>query len=62
MIFRLLDMSNKTHIEGFVVIEIPVSPNQKPVLDVVGKYSARPSTGKVSAVDVVVYNPREITR
>jgi hypothetical protein len=55
-------MSNKTHIEGFVVIEIPVSPNQKPVLDVVGKYSARPSTGKVSAVDVVVYNPREITR
>jgi hypothetical protein len=62
LIFRLLDMSNKTHIEGFVVIEIPVSPNQQPFLDVVGKYSARASTGEVSAVDVVVYNPREIAR
>jgi len=62
LIFRHLDMSSRTHIEGFVVIEIPVNPNQQTFLDVVGKYSARPSTGEVSSLDVVVYSPREITR
>ena len=48
--------------QGFVLIEIPVNPNQQTFLDVVGKYSARPSTGEVSSFDVVVYSPREVTR
>ena len=62
LIFRVLDTSATTHTEGFVVIEIPVNPNQQTFLDVVGKYSARPSTGEVSSFDVVVYSPREVTR
>jgi hypothetical protein len=62
LIFRVLDTGATVHTEGFVVIEIPVNPNQQTFLDVVGKYSARPSTGEVSALDVVVYSPREITR
>ena len=62
LIFRVLDTGATTHTEGFVVIEIPVNPNQQTFLDIVGKYSARPSTGEVSSLDVVVYSPREITR
>jgi len=31
-------------------------------LDVVGVYSARAFTGEASSLDVVVYNPKEITR
>jgi hypothetical protein len=63
LIFRSLDMSAKTHIEGFVVIEIKLDGNQPPLsLDVVGKYSARASTGEVSSLDLIVYSPKEITR
>ena len=62
LIFRVLDSSATTHIEGFVVIEIPVNPNQQTFLDVVGKYSARPSNGEVSSFDVVIYSPREVIR
>lgn len=62
LIFHALDSGATVHTEGFVVIEIPVNPNQQAFLDVVGKYSARPSTGEVSSFDVVVYSPREITR
>ena len=62
LIFHALDSGATVHTEGFVVIEIPVNPNQQTFLDVVGKYSARPSTGEVSSFDVVVYSPREITR
>jgi hypothetical protein len=64
MIFKLFGISPQTHIEGFVVIEIPPSAaGTTPLtLDVVGKYSARPANGQVSAFDVVVYNPKEITQ
>ena len=63
LIFRLLNIKPGTHLEGFVVIEIPVNPNQpQQSLDVVGKYSARAFTGEVSSLDVVVYSPKEITR
>ncbi len=63
LIFRLLNVRPGTHIEGFVVLEIAVNPNQPQTsLDVVGKYSARPSTGEVSSLDVVIYSPKEITR
>ena len=64
MLFHLFQISPKTHIEGFVVIEIP--PNAAGTtaltLDVVGKYSARPANGQVSSFDVVVYNPKQITQ
>jgi hypothetical protein len=45
------------------VLEIAVNPNQPQVsLDVVGTYSARAFTGEASSLDMVVYNPKEITR
>jgi hypothetical protein len=63
LIFRLLKITPGTHIEGFVVLELAINPNQpQSSLDVVGKYSARPSTGEVSSLDVVIYSPKEITR
>jgi len=52
-----------THIEGFVVIEIPTTASGPALLlDVVGKYTARPSNGEVSSLDVVVYNAKRITQ
>ena len=63
LIFGLLNIRPGTHVEGFVVLEIATNPNQPQTsLDVVGKYSARPSTGEVSSLDVVIYSPKEITR
>jgi hypothetical protein len=62
LIYRLLDLQpNTRHIEGFVVLQIPVTAGQ-PVLtlDVVGKYSARPFNGEVSSFDVVVYDAKRI--
>ena len=63
LIFRLPGITPGAHVEGFVVLEIAVNPNQPQVsLDVVGTYSARAFAGEVSSFDVVVYNPKEITR
>ena len=63
LIFRLPGITPGTHVEGFVVLEIAVNPNQPQVsLDVVGTYSARAFTGEASSLDMVVYNPKEITR
>ena len=63
LIYKLLDMSPTPapHIEGFVVLQVPVIAGQ-PVLtlDVVGKYSARPSNGEVSSFDVVVYDGKRV--
>ena len=61
LIDRLLDAKPDTHLEGFVVIQVPVFKGQ-PVLtlDVVGKYSARPSDGQVSSFDVVVYSGKRV--
>ena len=58
VIFGLLTITPGTHVEGFVVLEIP----PQLFLDVVGVYSARASTGEASSLDVVVYSPKEITR
>jgi hypothetical protein len=58
LIFKVLQPAER-HIEGFVVLEIPAGDRQ-PLLDVVGKYSARPSNGEVSTLDVVIYSPKEI--
>jgi hypothetical protein len=63
LIYRLLDLppAAARHIEGFVVLQVPVTEG-KPVLtlDVVGKYSARPFNGEVSSFDVVVYDAKRI--
>jgi hypothetical protein len=53
------------HIEGFVEIRVssPVLSEEPGVfltLNVVGKYTARPSHGEVSSLDVVVYNPTQL--
>ena len=61
--FQTPGITPGTHVEGFVVFEIAVNPNQPQVsLDVVGTYSARAFTGEASSLDMVVYNPKEITR
>jgi hypothetical protein len=63
VIFGLLTITPGTHVEGFVVLEIPANPSQPQLsLDVVGVYSVRPSTGEASSLDVVVYSSKEITR
>jgi hypothetical protein len=53
-----------THIEGFVVIEVPqpldpASPF-RPSLDVVGKYTARPTESGVSSIDIEEVTPQLI--
>jgi hypothetical protein len=63
LIYKLLDIppTAARHIEGFVVLQVPVTTGQ-PVLtlDVVGKYSARPFNGEVSSFDVVVYDGKRV--
>jgi hypothetical protein len=62
LIYSLLGITVPTrHIEGFVVLQVPVIASQPALsLDVVGKYSARPSNGEVSSFDVVVYEGKQI--
>jgi hypothetical protein len=62
LIYSLLNVpATSRHIEGFVVLQIPVTAGE-PVLtlDVVSKYSARPFNGEVSSFDVVVYDAKRI--
>jgi len=64
LIYSLLSIEPPAHIEGFVVIEVVPEVRLGIAalpLDVVGKYSARPSTGEVSSLDVVVYSPMQIS-
>jgi hypothetical protein len=56
-----LGVASGTPIEGFVVINITNFGYGSASLDVVGKYTARSSTGQVSALDVVVYTPSQIS-
>jgi hypothetical protein len=45
-------VDDDAHVEGFVVLEIPINPNQPQVsLDVIGTYTARAFTGEVSSLD-----------
>jgi len=64
LIYRLLKDTTEpqSHIEGFVVLEPEPWIPEPLILDIVGKYSARPSNGEVSSLDVVVYTPTQITR
>lgn len=64
---KALDQSSTAYIEGFVVFEVPrvavtsVAPTVQPVLDVVGKYTARPLAGNVSSQTVVQIDGKSIT-
>jgi hypothetical protein len=51
------------YVEGFVVLEVPLTSTspQPVVLDVVGKYTARPATGGVSTQSVVPVPGAKIT-
>jgi hypothetical protein len=60
VIYKALGVTAGTPIEGFVVIDILNSSYGNAFLDVVGKYTARSSTGEGSALDVVVYSPLQI--
>jgi hypothetical protein len=56
-----LKVAPGTPIEGFVVIDILNFSYGNASLDVVGKYTARSSTGQVSGLDLVVYTPSQIS-
>jgi hypothetical protein len=63
LIYRLTTIAPGTHIDGFVVLEVPPVANPagakvQPTLDVIGKYSAR--TG-ATGFSVVNYPPTHIT-
>ncbi len=60
LIYSKLKISPKLHIEGFIVIEVPPLAGTAftPLLDVVGKYTARSGA---SGFDVVTYGPKAIT-
>ncbi len=62
---RALDQSATTYVEGFVVLEVPpvigTANRIQPVLDVVGKYTARPPTGSVSTESVVQIEGKPIS-
>jgi hypothetical protein len=59
VIYKATKKATTTHIEGFVVIQVPpVSSGSVPALDVVGKYTSRtPAAG----FSVTVYAPQSIT-
>jgi hypothetical protein len=60
VIYKALGVTPGTPIEGFVVIDIGNSSYGQEFLDVIGKYTARSSTGQVSALDLVVYTPSQV--
>ena len=60
VIYAALKVAPGTPIEGFVVIDITNFSYGSVSLDVVGQYTARPSGGQVSALDIVVYTPSQI--
>lgn len=66
-IAKALDQATTAYVEGFVVLEVPrvaatsVAPTVQPVLDVVGKYTARPLAGNVSTESVVQIDGKSIT-
>jgi len=50
-------------IEGFVVVQVAAGVDTPSLpLDVVGKYTARGGNGQVSTMDIVVYQPTQITQ
>jgi hypothetical protein len=62
VIYRALRISGTPPIEGFVEIVILNSSYGNEFLDVVGKYTAAPSGGQVSAMAIVVYSASNIGR
>jgi hypothetical protein len=65
LIYRITGIAPGTPIEGFVVLEIPpvaLSTGAKvPVLDVVGKYTARGATTTAVSLEIVTYSATLIT-
>ncbi len=59
VIYKATKKAATTHIEGFVVIQVPpISTGSVPALDVVGKYTSRaPAAG----FSVITYAPQSIT-
>jgi hypothetical protein len=59
VIYKATKKAATTHIEGFVVIQVPpISSGSVPALDVVGKYTSRdPAAG----FSVITYAPQSIT-
>jgi hypothetical protein len=60
VIYRALKIAPGTPIEGFVEINMSNFSWGSVALDVVGKYTARPSTGQVSALSIVVYPLQQV--
>jgi hypothetical protein len=60
VIYTALNLTPGTPIEGFVEIVIQNSSYGNEFLDVIGKYTAAPSGGQVSAMDIVVYSASNI--
>lgn len=67
-IHKALDQSATAYVEGFVVFEVPrvsvtgTAPTVQPVLDVVGKYTARPLAGNVATETVVQIDGKPIAQ
>lgn len=63
---KALDQATTAYVEGFVVFEVPrvsvtgTAPTVQPVLDVVGKYTARPLAGNVATETVVQIDGKPI--
>jgi hypothetical protein len=61
-IYKALQLAPATHVEGYVVIEVPLQgDNVQPLLDVTAKYTARPGNGSVSTESVVPIAGKSIT-
>lgn len=63
-IWRALKRKPMTYVEGFIVLEVPrqgATHPVQPLLDVVGKYTARPINGGVSTQSVVQIEGKAIT-
>ena len=67
VIYAALERSAQSHVEGFLIIEVPpvsttgAAGGASPLLDVIGKYTARQPTSEVQTLDIVVYSPEQIT-
>ncbi|HEY1301097.1 MAG TPA: hypothetical protein VGF07_11415 [Stellaceae bacterium] len=66
LIQKALHQTPTTYVEGFVVIEVPRvtigTTSFQPLLDVVAKYTARPTNGQISTQSVVPIDGKSITR
>jgi hypothetical protein len=66
LIHKVLNQAPTVYVEGVVVIEVPRvtigTASFQPFLDVIAKYTARPSNGQVATQSVVQIDAKSITR